>query len=144
MQQIPAGLPHIVTMPYFYRVITTKINCARYALATCLAVIILALCSAPAANAQIELSNSIDLGYPVLINKYNQNLFYEQLAVGMRFGVSYKPNATQFYPTLDFSFGRTRLPLKQFENNVVYLNANYLNLMLKGNFVMSAFYTNTL
>jgi len=110
------------------------------------AIITVALLTADAlrSEAQIEVSNSIDLGYPIAINKYNQNLFYGQVDVGMRLGVSYKPNATQFYPTLDFAFGRTRLPLKQFENNVAYLNYDYDHLTLRGNFVMSVFYTNTL
>ena len=107
-------------------------------------VALLLFCRPVSSFAQIELSNSIDLGYPLLINSFNENTFYEQLAVGMRFGVSYKPSATQFYPTLDYSFGRTRLPLKQFQSNVAYLNYGYSNLMLKGNFVMNVFYTNTL
>ncbi len=129
---------------YFYRVKRkTKSHLVRtFLLAIPFAVISMLVDTT--AYAQLEFSNSIDLGFPVLLNKYNQNLYYKQLALGMRFGISYKPNATQFYPTLDFSFGRTRLPLVQFQQNVAALNFNYLNLMLKGNFVMNVFGENTL
>ncbi len=95
-------------------------------------------------QAQIELSSSINFGFPILINNYNQNLFYGQLAAGMKLGVSYKPNETQFYPTLEFAFGRTRLPIQQFESNVAYLSSNYMNVMAKANFVMNVFGENTL
>ncbi len=97
-----------------------------------------------ATRAQVELSNSIDMGFPVLLNKYNQNTYYKQISTGLRFGLSYKPNATQFYPTVDFAFGRTRLPLTQFEKNVAFLNCNYLDVMAKGNFVANVFQDNTL
>ena len=102
------------------------------------------LLSAPQAVAQVELSNALEFGAPFLINKYNQNLYYQQLAAGDRVGISYKPAATQFYPTLDVGLGRTRMPLKQFEHDVAFINYNYLNLMLRGNFVMNVFNENTL
>ncbi len=87
--------------------------------------------------AQIEATTGIDMSYPLLINKNNNRINYSQISFGLRFGISYKPPQTQFFPTLDFSFGRTRLPLKQFEVNDVDLNFNYLNLMLNGNYVIS-------
>jgi len=95
-------------------------------------------------KAQIELSNGIEVGYPVLINKYNSNLFYKQVTAGLRFGLSFKPVQTQFFPTLNFSFGRTRLPVQQVENNVAVANINYLSLMLNGNFVIPFENGNTL
>lgn len=88
-------------------------------------------------GAQIELSNNIDFGYPFLINHYNQNLNYDQISAGLRFGISYKPTNTQFFPTLNFGFGSTRLPIKQFGNNVAIGNYNYLSLILSGNFVVN-------
>jgi hypothetical protein len=40
--------------------------------------------------------------------------------------------------------GRTKLPLVDFENNVAYMNINYQNLILKGNYVVTFNNTNSL
>jgi len=88
-------------------------------------------------NAQIEFVNSIDFGYPIMINKNNQDFFYKQFSAGISLGVSYKPTNTQFFPTLKVTFGRLRLPLKQFGENVVDLNYNYLDLIINGNYVIT-------
>lgn len=85
--------------------------------------------------AQIEVATGADISYPLLTNNSNTKLNYNQVGFGMRFGVSYKPENTQFFPTLNFAFGRTRLPLKQFGDNVATVTLNYLNLMLDGNIV---------
>jgi len=107
-------------------------------------IVLLLVFSATQANAQIELSNAIEFGYPVLLNKSNSNMFYSQVTGGLRFGLSFKPEGTQFFPTLNFSFGRTRLPMAQFEQNVAVINMNYLSLMLHGNFVIPFENGNTL
>ncbi|MGN6567271.1 MAG: hypothetical protein ACTHJ0_04930 [Flavipsychrobacter sp.] len=107
-------------------------------------IVLLMMCSMSAANAQVELSNAIEFGYPVLLNKSNSNMFYSQVTGGLRFGISFKPQQTQFFPTLNFSFGRTRLPMAQFEQNVAVINMNYLSLMLHGNFVIPFENGNTL
>lgn len=87
-------------------------------------------------NAQIELSTGFDLSYPELINSNNTKISYGQISFGVRVGVAYKPEETQFFPILNTSFGRTRLPLKQFGKNVAALNFNYLNVMLNENYVV--------
>ena len=89
-----------------------------------------------AAFGQIEVSNAIDIGYPYVNNSYNTKLNYGQITAGLRFGVSYKPTDVQFFPTLYLSFGRTRMPLQQYEDNVMGVDMNYLNLLLNGNLVM--------
>ena len=101
-----------------------------------LSILICLLLPAFYCNGQIELSTGIDLNYPLLINSNNTKLNYGQISFGMRFGVAYKPPETQFFPILNVSFGRTRLPLKQFGTNVAALNFNYLNVMLNENYIV--------
>jgi hypothetical protein len=86
--------------------------------------------------AQIELTSGIDMSYPFLVNSSNTMLNYGQLTFGLKVGVAYKPENTQFFPILNVSFGRTRLPLVQFNHNVAALNFNYLNVMANENFVV--------
>jgi len=88
-------------------------------------------------NAQIELSTGFDLNYPVLMNSDNKALNYGQISFGVRAGIAYKPDETQFFPILNLSYGRTRLPLQQFGDNVAALNFNYANVMLNENFVVT-------
>lgn len=87
-------------------------------------------------HAQMEVSANLELGYPFLTNKYNSRLLYNQLTPAVRLGMSYKPENTQFFPTLHYAFGRTKLPLKEIGKNVAVLELNYQNLMLSGNFVI--------
>jgi len=94
--------------------------------------------------AQLELSNSIEFGCPELINSNNTKVLYSQITAGLRFGLSYKPTGTQFFPTLNYSFGFTRLPIQQFEQNVAICNFNYSDLMLYGNFVFPLLDNNSL
>jgi len=84
----------------------------------------------------MELSSGIDLSYPILINSTNAKLNYGQISFGLRFGIAYKPAETQFFPILTAAFGRTRLPLQQFGENVVFLNYDYLNVMLNENYIV--------
>lgn len=84
---------------------------------------------------QVELSSGIDVSYPILLNEFNNKISYQQLGFGMHLGVSYKPAETQFFPTLNFGFGASRLPLQQFEKNVACTHVTFLNLMLNGNLV---------
>ena len=88
-------------------------------------------------NAQIELSTGFDASYPELLNSNNTKVNYGQISFGVRVGVAYKPEETQFFPILNLSYGRTRLPLKQFGKNIAALNFNYLNVMLNENFVVT-------
>jgi hypothetical protein len=97
-------------------------------------IILLAACSS--AKGQVEVSANLELGYPFMTNEYNKKLLYNQLTPGLRLGVSYKPENTQFFPTLHYAFGRTKLPLQQIGKNVAYLELNYQNLMLSGNYVI--------
>lgn len=106
-------------------------------------VVLLLACSG-SGYAQVELSSGIDMGYPILTNSGNTKINYGQISFGLRFGLSYKPTNTQFFPTLNFSVGRTRLPLQQFGDNVSAINFNYLNLMLDGNFVATLNNNNSL
>ncbi len=101
-----------------------------------LSVIICLLLPSIYSSGQIELSSGIDLTYPLLINSNNSKLTYSQISFGLGVGIAYKPAETQFFPILKASIGRTRLPLKQVDKNVVALNINYLNLMLNENFVL--------
>jgi hypothetical protein len=100
-------------------------------------VISLGLLYSASCDAQIEFVNSIDFGYPIMINKNNQNFWYKQFSAGLMLGVSYKPVNTQFFPTLKLAFGRLRLPLKTFGENTVDLNYNYTDLTLNGNLVLT-------
>jgi len=85
---------------------------------------------------QFELSSGIDLSYPLLTNKYTKTLNYGQLSFGLRAGIAYKPPETQFFPILNVSLGRCRLPLLQINQNVAALNFNYINVMLNENFIL--------
>jgi len=87
-------------------------------------------------NAQIELSSGIDLSYPILINSTNAKLNDGQVSFGLRFGIAYKPAETQFFPILTTAFGRTRLPLQQFGQNVAFCGYDYLNVMLNENYIV--------
>jgi hypothetical protein len=87
-------------------------------------------------SAQIELSSGIDMSYPILINSTNTKLNDGQISFGLRFGIAYKPPETQFFPILTTAFGRTRLPLQQFGQNVVFDGYDYLNVMLNENYIM--------
>ena len=85
---------------------------------------------------QVEVSANLELGYPFMTNQYNSKLLYNQLTPGVRLGLSYKPEDTQFFPTLHYTFGRTKLPLRELGKNVAVMELNYQNLMLSGNFVI--------
>lgn len=87
-------------------------------------------------HGQIEFMSGIDLSYPLLLNSNNTKPNYGQITFGIKAGVAYKPTNTQFFPILTFAYGRTRLPLKQFGQNVAALNFNYTNLMLNENFIV--------
>ncbi len=86
--------------------------------------------------AQMEVSSGIDLSYPILLNPNNSKLNYGQISFGLRFGIAYKPAETQFFPILTAAFGRTRLPLKQFGQDVAFVNFDYLNVMLNENYIV--------
>lgn len=91
-----------------------------------------------AGHAQIELSSGIEMSYPLLFNSNNKLPNYGQISFGLKAGIAYKPQDVQFFPILNVSFGRTRLPLKQFTNdNVATLNFNYLNVMANENYVVT-------
>jgi len=93
---------------------------------------------APArSKAQIEVASGVDMSFPELLNSNNTNLYYKQLSFGVRLELSYKPENTQFFPTLYYSLGQTILPLKQFENNVSTLACRYENIILNGNLVVT-------
>ncbi len=85
---------------------------------------------------QFEVSSGIDLSYPLLTNKYNKILNYGQLSFGLRAGIAYKPPETQFFPILNLSIGRCRLPLLQINKNVAAINFDYINVMLNENFIV--------
>jgi len=112
-----------------------KMQIKKYFTTTFLCLLILSG-AASLCSAQIELSSGIDMSYPVLLNSSNAKLNYGQISFGLRFGVAYKPPETQFFPILDVSFGRTRLPIKQFGNNVAALNFDYLNVMANENYII--------
>lgn len=103
----------------------------------CITLVFLLIIAISPAYAQIELSSGVDMGYPLMLNKYNNSINYGQISFGVKLGISYKPQGTQFFPTLNYSVGHTRLPLQQIGNNVVGENFNYQNLMLNGNFVVT-------
>jgi len=71
-----------------------------------------------------------------LLNPNNSKLNYGQISFGLRFGIAYKPAETQFFPILTAAFGRTRLPLKQFGQDVAFVNFDYLNVMLNENYIV--------
>ena len=88
-------------------------------------------------NAQIELSTGFELSYPILLKTNNTTINAGQISFGARVGIAYKPEETQFFPILNVSYGRTRLPLQQFGEDVAALNFNYLNVMLNENFIVT-------
>src|SRR4051794_12376102 len=98
--------------------------------------VLLMLLSAYQSQAQIEVSTGIDTHYPILFNSNNNKINYGQFSFGVKFGVAYKPPETQFFPILNLTLGRTRLPLKDIGNNVAALNFNYLDVMLNENFIV--------
>jgi len=88
-------------------------------------------------SGQYEVSSGFDLSYPELINHYNTKMNYGQISFGAKVGIAYKPPETQFFPILNFSFGRTRLPLLQFNDaDVAALNFNYINVMINENYIV--------
>jgi len=125
-------------------IIKNPLQKVKYKCPAIYALVLVLLFSSTPGEAQIELSNGIEVGYPILTNKYNSNIYYKQVTAGLRFGLSFKPAQTQFFPTLNFSFGRTRLPVQQIGDNVAVANMNYLSLMLNGNFVVPFENGNTL
>ncbi len=88
-------------------------------------------------KAQIELSTGFEASYPELLNSNNTRMNYGQISFGIRAGIAYNPEETQFFPILNLSYGRTRLPLQQFGKNVAALNFNYINVMLNENFIVT-------
>jgi hypothetical protein len=96
------------------------------------------------ASAQIELAAGIDLVYPILVNKYNEKISYQQFGGGGHLGISYKPELTQFFPTLNMGLGATKLPVSQFGDNVVVANISYWSTMLNGNIVATLRNDNTI
>jgi hypothetical protein len=106
---------------------------ARYLLAG-----VMCLLGAAGAKAQIELSNGIEMSYPFLFNSSNSKINYGQITFGLRGGIAYKPSQTQFFPILNVSFGRTRLPLYDYnDKDVAVINFNYLGLMLNENYIVN-------
>lgn len=103
---------------------------------TNLLVVICLVFSSAVCRGQYELSSGFDLSYPLLVNRYNAQLLYSQLSFGLRVGIAYKPPETQFFPILNLSLGRCRLPLLQINRNVAALNFNYLNAMINENFIV--------
>ena len=100
-------------------------------------ILICCLLSAIYSSGQIEVSSGIDVHYPVLMNSNNNKLDYGQFSFGLKVGVAYKPPETQFFPILNLSLGRTRLPLVDFgSNNVAALNFNYIDVMLNENYIV--------
>jgi hypothetical protein len=95
------------------------------------------LLSAAWCRGQFEVSSGFDLSYPLLVNRSNAMLNYGQISFGVRAGLAYKPPETQFFPILNVSFGRTRLPLLQTGKNVTALNFNYLNVMINENYILN-------
>lgn len=87
------------------------------------------------AIAQIEIANAIDIGYPQMTNGNNLKNTYGQIASGLRFGVSYKSQDVHFFPTLYYSLGLERLPVKQINNNAVALDLGYQNLLINMNII---------
>jgi hypothetical protein len=85
--------------------------------------------------AQVELSTGIEFGYPMLINN-NKLVDAGQISSGLKFGVTYKPEEVQFFPTLDCSFGNSRLPLQHMGEHITSLEFNYLNVMLNETYVI--------
>ncbi len=98
--------------------------------------VLLLLLSPYHSYAQIEVSTGIDVHYPLLFNTNNTKIDYGQFSFGMKFGVAYKPPETQFFPILNLTIGRTRLPLLDIGNNVAALNFNYLDVMLNENYII--------
>ncbi len=100
--------------------------------------ILFCLFIAPVCQAQIELYAAIDVSYPQLINTSNHQANYGQISFGPRIGIAYKPEDVQFFPILTAGFGRTRLPLLDYEkNDVAALTFNYINVMLNENYVIN-------
>jgi hypothetical protein len=89
-----------------------------------------------ASQAQIELSSGIEMSYPILLNSYNTKVNYGQISFGVKAGIAYKPENTQFFPILNLSYGRTRLPLQQLGADVACINFNYFNTMLNENYIV--------
>jgi hypothetical protein len=116
-----------------YKELSGKRNIVRHLL--CAALL---LTAAFDCYGQIELSSGIDLSYPQLLNTNNTKLSYGQITFGLRFGIAYKPEDIQFFPLFTTAFGRTRLPLKQFGQDVAALNFNYINVMINENYVVHA------
>lgn len=117
---------------------------ASWLIKCCVIPVLLFLINISTVQAQFELSNSIEFGCPLLNNSSNTKVLYSQITAGLRFGLSYKPTGTQFFPTLNYSFGFTKLPIEQFGKNVVVESFNYGNLMLYGNFVFQLENNNSL
>jgi len=71
-------------------------------------------------TAQIELSAGFDLGYPQMLSN-NKIINAGQLSSGLRAAIAYKVGCMQFFPSLNFCYGRMRLPLQQAGENVADL-----------------------
>ena len=83
--------------------------------------------------AQVDLSAGIDLDYPQLLTHEHTFINGGQLSSGLRAGILLKPENAAFFPGLNFSYGRARLPLDESGMSIAALNFNYLNVMLNEN-----------
>src|SRR5690348_1210266 len=89
------------------------------------------------ANAQIELSAGLDFSYPQLWTSSNTVINAGQFSAGLRGGLAWKPENILFYPSLNLSYGRARLPLQEAGKGVATINFNYLAAMLNENYVVT-------
>lgn len=60
-----------------------------------------------------------------------------QFSAGLRAGLAWNPEDILFYPSLNLSYGRARLPLQEAGKSVAAINFNYLAAMLNENYVVT-------
>lgn len=86
--------------------------------------------------AQVDVFAGAELGYPLVATPNNTLINAGHISFGMRAGIAYHPETAIFFPSLNLSYGRARLPLQQAGNGVTELRYNYTHVMLDGNFII--------
>ena len=87
-------------------------------------------------HGQFDVSGGINVAYPVLSIPSHTAISAGQISSGFRAAITYTPEFTQFFPALNISYGRIRLPLQVSGRNVAALNFSYTGVMLNENYVI--------
>jgi hypothetical protein len=85
----------------------------------------------------LELSGGTGMGYPQVLTARHNMINAGELSAGLGTGICYKPKETRFFPSLNISLHRERLPLQVSGNNIAALRFNCLDISLNENYTVT-------